>query len=151
MVVDYVRMFYGRARDQSVRFAANNAQPAQLLAKWKKSVRKYWPGVSMQLVDSGVEQISTGDSLPLRIKVDLQGLEPNDVKIECLIGRLKDSGELARHEIFTFTYSGIEGDHHIFELDLSPELPGLNHYRIRMYPYHELLSHPFEMGYMSWL
>jgi len=24
-------------------------------------------------------------------------------------------------------------------------------YQVRMYPYHELLSHPFEMGRMLWI
>jgi starch phosphorylase len=38
-----------------------------------------------------------------------------------------------------------------FALDLLPRLPGLQYYKLRMYPYHTLLSHPFETGCMIWL
>jgi hypothetical protein len=36
-------------------------------------------------------------------------------------------------------------------LDLAPELCGKLEYRIRAYPHHAALSHPFEMGLMKWL
>ena len=39
----------------------------------------------------------------------------------------------------------------VFALDV--ELPGCGQFRteIRIYPWHELLSHPFELGLMKWL
>jgi len=39
----------------------------------------------------------------------------------------------------------------IFRLDLHPRLPGLQYYKIRLYPFHPTLPHQFEMGYMLWL
>ena len=38
-----------------------------------------------------------------------------------------------------------------FVLDLKPELCGRLDYRIRIYPRHALLTHPFELGLMRWL
>src|SRR5260221_727242 len=38
-----------------------------------------------------------------------------------------------------------------FVLELSPEACGKLEYRIRLYPQHELLTHPFELGMMRWL
>ena len=39
----------------------------------------------------------------------------------------------------------------VFALDVEP--PGCGQFRteIRIYPWHELLSHPFELGLMKWL
>ena len=39
----------------------------------------------------------------------------------------------------------------VFKLDLHPEISGLLHYQIRIYPHHDLLSHAFETGHMLWL
>jgi glycogen phosphorylase len=39
----------------------------------------------------------------------------------------------------------------IFALDLTPDVCGKINYRLRAYPHHELLTHPFEMGMMLWL
>ena len=38
-----------------------------------------------------------------------------------------------------------------FVLELSPEDCGRLEYRVRLYPQHELLTHPFELGMMRWL
>ena len=41
-------------------------------------------------------------------------------------------------------------DEQRFVLDLRPELCGRLDYRIRAYPNHALLTHPFELGLMRW-
>ena len=39
----------------------------------------------------------------------------------------------------------------VFALELQPEQCGKLEYRIRIYPYHEMLTQPFELGMMRWL
>lgn len=151
MVVDYVTRFYARARKQSKRFAKDNAKPARDLAQWKNKIRKHWSQVSVERIDTANEQIQNGESLPIRIRANLDGLAPEDIMLECLVGTIRDSGKFSVKENYTFQYVGNEDDKHIFELDLKPHSPGLNHYKIRIYPYHKLLSHPFELGFMLWV
>lgn len=151
MVVDYVRDFYSNARKQSARLGDNGFAPARELAVWKDKVRKHWSQVSISRVDKNVEQIQDGQSLPIQVSASLDGLSANDVAVECLVGEITDSGKFAVHESFLFTYAGEHNGEHMFELDLRPTKPGLNHYKIRMYPYHEMLSHPFELGFMIWI
>ena len=50
-----------------------------------------------------------------------------------------------------FDYEGLQDGEHIFTLNLRPNHPGMNQYKIRLYPYHELLAHPLEAGYLIWL
>jgi starch phosphorylase len=45
---------------------------------------------------------------------------------------------------------GVEGDCTEFQIELSPEIAGLQYYKLRMYPFHHALSHPFEVGCMIW-
>ena len=151
MVVDYVNEFYGKARTQTIRFAEDNYAPAKALAIWKNNIRNHWPLVNIQRIDHGAEQIQDGHSLPIEVSVYLDGLQPTDVLVECLVGTLQDGDKLLVHESFQFNYSNQNGDFHHYHLDLKPQAPGLNHYKIRMYPYHELLSHPFELGFMLWV
>jgi len=151
MVVDYVNEFYAKARAQTMRFAKDNYAPAKELAVWKTKIRKHWSLVNIQRVDHGAEQITDGQSLPIQVSAYLDGLNANDVVVECLVGTLLDGGKLQVRETLQFSYSGQQGDFHRFELNLKPHTPGLNHYKIRMYPYHALLSHPFELGFMLWI
>ena len=39
----------------------------------------------------------------------------------------------------------------IFKLDLNPRLPGLQYYKIRLFPFHPALTHRYETGYMIWV
>lgn len=151
MMVDYVSHFYAKARKQSIRYAKDNAAPARELAQWKNKIRKGWSKVSIDRIDTAQEQIKVGDSLPVRVKLYLNGLVAEDVKLECMVGSIRNSGKFKLKETFLFHHVGMEGDNHIFELDLKPHSPGLNHYKIRVYPYHKLLSHPFELGFMLWV
>ena len=39
----------------------------------------------------------------------------------------------------------------IYQLDMDSTQTGLQHFKVRVFPYHSLLSHRFEMGCMIWL
>jgi starch phosphorylase len=151
MVVDYVKKFYAPARTHSQRLAESDHEPARRLAEWKEKIHHGWKSITIDRIDEAQPQIHTGESLPIVIQADLNGLDAEDVIVECVVGNRDDNGKLVPHERFQFERTGMEGNKHIFKLDLKPSRPGLNHYKLRIYPWHELLGHPFEMGYMIWI
>ena len=153
MVMDYVRQFYGRAAVQSRKLRENNGKPAQDLAHWKLKVSQVWGGVSIQTTGDIPACIKAGDQLPLRVAVNLNGLSADDVRVECLAGTQDELGHLVVDHTYLFGSTG-EKDNNgadMFELDMLPELAGLQYYKIRIYPYHPNLSHPFECGQMLWV
>jgi hypothetical protein len=46
---------------------------------------------------------------------------------------------------------GGEGGDTVFALDVEPEECGQFATEVRIYPWHELLTHPYELGLMKWL
>ena len=151
MVVDYVRDFYGKANAQYHRLAESDGQPAKDLAAWKQHVHQQWQHVSLQFSGAQLEKIKHGESLPLKVKASLFGLGADDVAVECLVGYLAEDGGFTVREEHLFTHVGKEEEQDVFELNLQLTAGGLNHYKIRMYPSHSLLSHKFELGYMIWV
>jgi starch phosphorylase len=89
----------------------------------------------------------------MEVAVFLDGLSPGDVVVELLIGRQTEFENLRESRRYRFEWEGVmtELGEHRFVLDLTPEMCGKLDYRIRAYPWHELLTHPFEMGRMRWL
>ncbi|MBI3561457.1 MAG: alpha-glucan family phosphorylase [Gammaproteobacteria bacterium] len=151
MVVDYVNKCYGPACRQHRKLAAEGAKPARILAQWKQRIRDHWKEVSLQRIDSAVEQVYDGEVLPIRVSVNLNGLVPEDVIVECILSTEEELSAVNRYAQLKFTYVAQQQGNHIFELKLQPQMPGLSYYKIRIYPYHELLSHPFELGFMRWI
>jgi starch phosphorylase len=93
----------------------------------------------------------TGDTLAVTVSVNLNGLKPEDVVVECLVGREAHNGHFHATARHNFNHLHQEGGQDIFQLHLQPPLPGINFYKIRIYPFHEMLSHPFETGCMIWI
>ncbi len=151
MVVDYVEYFYSQARAQYLRLARDEYAPAHQLAAWKAKIREHWRGVRIRRIDEARQQMQNGESLPIIIHANLNGLTAEDVAVECVVGQRDDNGKFSPAEQYRFAHTGTRDDQHVFELQLKPGNPGLNYYKLRIYPWHELLSRPFEMGYMIWI
>ncbi|HZV78257.1 MAG TPA: alpha-glucan family phosphorylase, partial [Candidatus Binatus sp.] len=142
MVAEYAQTFYLPAAAHGRRMIAEGGAGAVTLAAWKATVRDKWGGVKIRLLRDPDRSISFGSNARVETAVTLNGLSPDDVRVECLFGDQR----------YQLTQAGALGDgEHRFVLDIRPEHCGLVNYRIRMYPYHELLAHPHEVGLMIWL
>ena len=118
----------------------------------KKMIRKAWPDISLRNISNLPTQTKAGDIVPIRVAVDLQKLSANDIKVECLVGKATHDNDFVLHNEYFFDSKGQNDKNEtIFELNLSTDLSGLQYFKIRMYPYNELLSHRFEIGFMKWL
>jgi starch phosphorylase len=153
MVGEYLAKCYLPASKQYRLYKQNNYENSHAIAAWKSRVRKAWTGVSLR--DLGIAQgtISYGDSLRLEVAVRLNGLSPKDVVVEMLLGLYTKREKIrdANHYSFEATGTTTESEEHVFALEVQPEQCGKLEYRIRVYPFHEMLTHPFEMGMMRWL
>jgi len=152
MVVDYIRGFYDPARRQSTRLGADQGAPAAELARWKHKIAQHWPGVGLRLVEQPPYEIRHDEVLHVQVAAFLNGLEREDVTVECLIGTEDGEGEFeVSQRLHLSPQHTTDNDEVVFAMEYMPELSGLQQLRIRMYPHHEMLSHPLEMGRMIWL
>ena len=152
MVGEYVNRFYMPASSQGKIFAKNNFESAQKLAVWKAQVRAGWHAVSLHRLDESVKRIQFGEALHFEVAVRLNGLKPEDVVVELLVNRPgKLSDEDAHHYKFEFQRMSDDGQEHIYALEFTPGICGKLQYKVRIYPWHELMTHAHEMGLMVWL
>ena len=157
MATDYLRDYYGPAAVQGKRLAKDNAAGAIELADWCNKLSRAWPKVSIRLDKQPCQTIKAGEAMPIAVRVALHGLSPQDVRVECVIGENDELNEFVPSSCVLLQpeEAGDEAETR-YQADLSAadtdtEFEGLRHYRIRAYPYHELLSHRFECGLMLWL
>jgi len=152
MLEQYAENFYVPAARQWARYSADDHAGARTVASWKRRVREAWPHVNLRRLDVAPRRVPYGTTLGLEVAVDLGGLEPSDVAMEVVFGRPGAwYGEGMR--LYRMEDAGLarDGGAHRYALKLTPDLCGKLEYRIRAYPHHALLTHPFEMGLMKWL
>ena len=157
MAQDYLSGFYAPAARCGRRLRENNAANASLLARWKQKIADNWPGLQAALARPVSTSITSSEALSLDVEVMVNGLDAEDIVVECIVGSENESGEFSVAQTVRFERNGEASDGKalfhcdLFETDTLCSAGGLQHFRIRAYPWHALLSHPFECGRMLWL
>jgi starch phosphorylase len=150
MVDDYVRKLYLPAVQQVRRMEAPGHGPDELAA-WKARVAAAWPQVTISKPVSSAARIGYGETMHVEVSVKLAGLTPQDVKIEFLLEReLRFDGEIGEQRLHFALAGAPDGDIQRYALDVTPEFCGNLNYFVRIYPWHEMLNHRFELGLMRW-
>jgi starch phosphorylase len=162
---DYTSGLYQPARAQYARLAAEGYTGARTLADWKQRVRAAWPKVSLKLLADSARDLPRGERLRLRVAAALNGLSPAEVRVEFLGRRLLPQADLTPPLLTSYGHPERDGvwrttlgatdesdaRETVFALDVEPQECGQFATEIRIYPWHELLTHPYELGLMKWL
>lgn len=150
MVKEYIQKLYMPAFDHKERLVGNNNKKARDLVVWKEKISSSWKDVWVTEINPVEEFINT---LNMQITADvmLDGLKPEDVKVEVYLVRelyedappvsvveldLKNTNTQGRY-IYTGTVEIPKGGNYL--------------YNVRVRPWHKDLLHPFETGLIRWM
>ena len=152
MVKEYVNRLYVPATQAERQISASGYTPARELSAWKARVTAAWPKVQVLHVESGgvdaVPQI--GDSLHVRALVALDGLSPDDVRVEVVYGHSRDGDQLAEVSRQRLTLDSAPSDQPAtFTGTVALDRPGSFGYNVRVVPSSEWLATPAELGLIS--
>nr|WP_223187054.1 alpha-glucan family phosphorylase [Streptomyces sp. CBMA29] len=150
MVQDYVRTLYAPAARSH---RAVHGEEAGALAAWKRRVRQQWPQVSVQHVETGSVggAPELGSTLTLRVEVALGELDPTDVDVQLLSGRVDAADRLADPTVASLkptSRTDTAGRYH-YEGPLTLDRTGPFGYTVRVLPTHPHLATPSELGLMA--
>ena len=97
-----------------------------------------WPRVRFVDIQSQSRQGQTisGKPMPLRVVADLGGLQPEDVRVEAVVGRVSGDGQLLETEVLSMPSTGVVNGHHVFEQRFTPLVSGRLGYTFRVSPNH---------------
>lgn len=153
MVREYVERLYAPAA-QSRR--ALDPGAARDLAQWKAKVRAAWSGVSVEHVESVTDTAAGGSaelgaSLALRARIALGGLDPDDVEVQVVAGRVDSGDAIADAQTFPLKPAGGQDleDRWLYEGPLALDRTGPYGYTVRVLPAHPLLATSAELGLVA--
>jgi glycogen phosphorylase len=152
MLRDYVLDLYAPAALSGRRLGADEHAVAKALAAWKLRVAKLWDGVTVEHVESsGVGQSpQLGARLAVRATVALDGLEPADVSVEVVYGRVGETDTLVDPSYLELTQvENIDGGKLRYAGEVPLDRPGAFGYSVRVVPKHELFASRAEMGLVA--
>ncbi|MFD0483652.1 alpha-glucan family phosphorylase [Kineococcus sp. GCM10028916] len=152
MVTDYVEQLYVPAARAGRAALAGSGAAAKDLAAWKSTVRRAWPSVRVDHVESsGVgDSAEIGDVVHVRGFVSLGELSTDDVEVQVVHGRVNDSDELRPSGTVSLHHGESFGDgRHRFEGEFTLRQTGPFGYTVRVLPRHAGLATPAELGLVA--
>jgi glycogen phosphorylase len=145
MVRDYVENLYAPAAASAASVVGEGYRGAKELAEYRHRAITNWHRV--RVLDSELEVAGSttplvGSPVRVRAAVELAGLDPSEVDVQVVFGRVGDSDELYDLVTERMTHSG-DGRY-----DVEVPLPhaGSLGYTVRVLPRHDLLATPAELG-----
>jgi glycogen phosphorylase len=156
MVRDYVTSLYEPAAMSVDRLAADDAKGARALAGWKQRVALAWPQLRVTHVEHPETTLDetgvrVGVAVPVRVSVELGGIEASDVEVQVLHGRLDPEGEfLGAPHVDLLVLTSAEGTLAVFEGSYTASDAGPHGSVVRVVPTHPGLAHPLELGRVRW-
>lgn len=152
MVSDYVRQLYLPAAHAQRSLNGPRYAGAAELAAWKRRLRAGWHGVRVDHVESSGlgDSPQVGEVLHVNAYVSLGDLDPRDVAVQVVHGRVSENDELT--DVRTETLAHVEayeaGRHH-FAGDVTLRRTGPFGYTVRVVPRHEHLASVAETGLVA--
>ncbi|MCC3778843.1 alpha-glucan family phosphorylase, partial [Streptomyces sp. UNOB3_S3] len=150
MVREYVEGLYAPAAEAH---RALDAIAARELAAWKARVRAAWPAVAVDHVEAvsdgplnGTAEL--GSTVSLRVSVTLGELDPSDVEVQAVAGRVDSADRLSQAAAFPLKATGAVGldGRRLYEGPLTLDRTGPFGYTVRILPAHRLLADGAELG-----
>jgi starch phosphorylase len=149
MVQEYVERLYAPAASSAAGVVADSFAGARALSEYRSRVQAAWPRVRVAQVDaSGLPDIpELGSEMTVRAAVVLAGLQPCDVDVQAVVGRVDDRDELRDAVVVTMQPVGAaDGAGQRFEAIVRLSHAGLLGYTVRILPRHPLMASPAEFG-----
>ncbi|MGW4892689.1 alpha-glucan family phosphorylase [Kitasatospora sp. NPDC004240] len=158
MVREYVDRLYTPAAlaQRELAHAPAGGRPhagARELADWKARIREAWPSVRVEHVEAECpdEAQELGAALALRVQVTLGALEPGDVEVQVVSGRVDESDGISDAALLALKPVGgpdLDGRTR-YEGSLELCRTGPFGYTVRVLPAHPLLASPAEPGLVA--
>jgi len=152
MVKQYTNEYYLVANNRFRDLQAENASNAMQLAAWLSKVETAWPRLRIDSVDESTSELELGGRLEVSASVFLDALTPDDVRVECVVGRVSANGEIT-----DFVASSMEArepgssGNYVFNAVVQPTArSGMYGYAIRVLPKHSHSLSPFLPGLILW-
>jgi starch phosphorylase len=152
MVRDYVEGYYLKAHSRVRSLEADAAGGARSLALALERIRNEWDDVWVSAVEGTANySVPVASSIPVRARVHLGRLTPEDVKVELYVARVDMNGELEQGNTVEMKPEGspFDGEYN-YVVDTSVARTGLHGFTVRVRPYHPDMSVPFLPGLIRW-
>ncbi|MEQ1884552.1 MAG: alpha-glucan family phosphorylase [Bryobacteraceae bacterium] len=137
MVAEYRSELYEPGHRAFETMSQDGFRSAKNHVAWNRNFVERWPDV--EFLDAGIgggASVLAGSSLPLRARVNLAGLTPEDVRVEAVVGKIGPHGDLDDTQVIALHPVEQQDGIVLFGKDFAPLTTGRLGFAARIGPNH---------------
>ncbi|HSQ55016.1 MAG TPA: alpha-glucan family phosphorylase [Gemmata sp.] len=152
MVEEYTERCYVPSHRRAARLSGENLKGAKELAAWRKRLVNEWGQIRIEGVEAPTgETLRVGSDFPVKVRVNLGGVNPEDVEVQLCHGVLDALGEIADPRATALLADGSRnGSVVLFTGSVPCKASGQFGFTVRVLPKHPNLMNAFEPGLVTW-
>jgi len=151
MLEEYYGTYYKPAMAEGTRLKAEGYASSKSLSSYLERAKSLWPSLAvLEVKDDAPPVILRGTKIHVEATVNLAGLLPEEVRVECYRGPLTSKGEIQSPERTEMSPVSNEGPVWKFAAIANGKLTGQIGYSIRVLPRHPALGERFVPGLLRW-
>ncbi len=151
MLEEYYDGYYKPAMAEGIKLKAEGYASSRSLSAYLDRAGSLWNSVAvLEIRDDAPPVIVRGTKIHVEATVNLAGLSPEEVRVECYRGPLTSKGEIQSPERTEMTAASNEGSVWKYGAAVNGKLTGQIGYSIRILPKHPALGDRFVPGMMRW-
>ncbi|ACV69453.1 alpha-glucan family phosphorylase [Desulfohalobium retbaense] len=152
MVEEYAKFAYQPAHTNYHSLSSEDFQAARNLASWRLSVAEKWGSLSLRNVRAAEQsEVFVEQGIEVQAEVYLDGLSPEEVRVEIYAGPLNPEGQFIRRTTSLMTsVQVLEDGWHLYKGTTKPAESGRFGFTVRLLPHYPLAMDPHAVGLIRW-
>jgi starch phosphorylase len=152
MVEEYAERCYLPSHRRYAALSGDGLKAAGALAGWRRKLGGDWGNVRVEGVEAGTaDTMRVGAEFPVKVRVHLGPVRPEDVEVQLCYGLLDAMGEIADPRPLALSANGTAADgRYVFTGKVPCRASGQFGFSVRVLPRHDHLPNPFEPGLVTW-
>ncbi len=155
MLDDYRERFYAPLYARSEKVNAGGFETACAIAAWKRRVSKAWDNVrvlEVRQADLSKTAYKTGEDLFFEVKLDIDGLSPDDIGVEVIVaGQIAPNRDVKILDKIPFEVISSEGSQVTYRAVSVLQNTGTFDAAIRIYARNPDLPHRMDFALVKWV
>ena len=154
MIEDYNRKFYKPQIERTKEISKDNYKIANEIVDWKNKILEKWDNITIlgsEYPDSNIRALVLGEKLIVKLKLDLDGLDTEDIGVEILLGRKKADGSEELLYVFNLKLNKLIGNIAVYQREIPATMSGVYDFTFRVYPKNKLLPHRMDFPKVKWI
>ena len=149
MVKEYYERFYVPAHNYGK--ILKESATSEAVANWRRKIAENWYRVSVTDITPTPESaILMGEKVQFKARVQLGGLQPEDVQVELYLGQRGSLGDIVKEEAIGMNCVGKEGEAYLYEVSMAPLNSGRQDYALRILPANKNIPNVLTPLFIRW-